>query len=885
MRMSKQKLLKEIKDNLSEGSLFDVSINGATPYSMEEKHLEFLLSFIRERKGREMVSGEPSPQENPAEIKIPGLLVGSLSASEALFLKENFAGAKKSPESRGIDASEWEIEGDFVFLVFPYNFLTIEKVRALSSSKWFPEKKSWRIHISEWPKIRGLFHAKQPRVEEMSLKWEASLATNKLVIKNEGCRLTGRDLPFLDIHLATSFPDPNAAHTPSFRNGTWDGRVALFDRPSGLFPFGLFKRVKDVLDEAKVCYDFVDERVRPEKRHSFSKNVSLRDYQERTVKAALDSGRGILQLATGAGKTKIASAITSEYGLNTVFFVHTKFLLNQAKKELEKVLSAEIGQVGDGIVDIRSVTVAMIQTTIKALGEKYTPSIDEEESGESEDNTNIEGKEQAIIGMLDRSEIIFFDECQFVAADSFYTIANRCPAYYKFGLSATPYRSDKKDLMIEAALGPIIDKVDASFLIKKGYLTQPKIHFFRVGTNIHKDGRKYPEIYKSEIVESAHRNRLVINSAMKLRSKNKSVLILVQQVSHGKILQELFKKEDLNVSFVFGEDNSSKRENEVFKLKTKKSLILIASTIADEGLDIPSLDAVILAGGGKSPCKSLQRVGRALRVFREKERLEEVYNTLIELREKNASCLVLVEDPTHVYGVSKFLAWERDGCSTLKIETLKKEEATLLQPNLFKENPIVVSARCNISDEQLQAVKGLDAILLLPSGSFEGVGLPNTPLNVSILKEWGNVSPEIFKGAATHSLILVEDTKTGKQVKDSLKAEGVDCKLLLGDKCGELESLLEANTPGKILTFIVNASSVEKLPDTSSLDKVYAVGKGSLPHRALEMLQRDVRVFSVKKEAIVVDFFDQAKYVSKHSFERHKMFKTEEDFIITSSPE
>jgi superfamily II DNA or RNA helicase len=35
--------------------------------------------------------------------------------------------------------------------------------------------------------------------------------------------------------------------------------------------------------------------------------------------------------------------------------------------------------------------------------------------------------------------------------------------------------------------------------------------------------------------------------------------------------------------------------------------------LADEGLDIPTLNCVILAGGGKSPTKCKQRVGRAIR--------------------------------------------------------------------------------------------------------------------------------------------------------------------------------------------------------------------------------------------------------------------------------
>jgi hypothetical protein len=38
------------------------------------------------------------------------------------------------------------------------------------------------------------------------------------------------------------------------------------------------------------------------------------------------------------------------------------------------------------------------------------------------------------------------------------------------------------------------------------------------------------------------------------------------------------------------------------------------NTIADEGLDVPTLSALILAGGGKSSIKAKQRVGRVIRL-------------------------------------------------------------------------------------------------------------------------------------------------------------------------------------------------------------------------------------------------------------------------------
>ncbi len=43
--------------------------------------------------------------------------------------------------------------------------------------------------------------------------------------------------------------------------------------------------------------------------------------------------------------------------------------------------------------------------------------------------------------------------------------------------------------------------------------------------------------------------------------------------------------------------------------------IIIATSIFDEGIDIPHLETLIIAGGGKSAIKTTQRIGRVLRKF------------------------------------------------------------------------------------------------------------------------------------------------------------------------------------------------------------------------------------------------------------------------------
>jgi superfamily II DNA or RNA helicase len=56
-------------------------------------------------------------------------------------------------------------------------------------------------------------------------------------------------------------------------------------------------------------------------------------------------------------------------------------------------------------------------------------------------------------------------------------------------------------------------------------------------------------------------------------------------------------------------------ERERIKTKFKKGDLdlVLASSVFDQGIDLPALDALILAGGGKSTAKALQRIGRVIR--------------------------------------------------------------------------------------------------------------------------------------------------------------------------------------------------------------------------------------------------------------------------------
>lgn len=68
--------------------------------------------------------------------------------------------------------------------------------------------------------------------------------------------------------------------------------------------------------------------------------------------------------------------------------------------------------------------------------------------------------------------------------------------------------------------------------------------------------------------------------------------------------------------------------------------------------------------------------------------------------------------------------------------------------------------------------------------------------------------------------------------------------------------------------------------DVKPLDALILAGGGKSQTRALQRIGRVIRPFDSKKDAVVVDFFDDMKYMRNHSKKRIKMYGTEKRFNI-----
>lgn len=79
---------------------------------------------------------------------------------------------------------------------------------------------------------------------------------------------------------------------------------------------------------------------------------------------------------------------------------------------------------------------------------------------------------------------------------------------------------------------------------------------------------------------------------------------------------------------------------------------------------------------------------------------------------------------------------------------------------------------------------------------------------------------------------------------------------------------------------VIASSIFDEGVDVRPLSALILAGAGKSPTRALQRIGRVIRCHEGKKDAIIVDFFDEMKYMKKHSQSRRKIYKTEPKFEI-----
>jgi len=444
----------------------------------------------------------------------------------------------------------------------------------------------------------------------------------KIIIDNVYSKIAG----FLpeevqnDLYDSLAFKVQGARFIPMVIEEKWDGVMRFYKRHQGqAFFTGLLGFVRDVLEKHGIEYEKDDRRICPDQNLPNLQFLPPEDYEERdyqafTVDRSLNFTRGILSSCTASGKTMMVTKLISRIKTYPfIYYVLTKDLMEQAYDALSTCLNEPIGRIGDGKVDIKKISVCTIQTAIRALNVRNSKFKISDYKFDDEDVWDEHGIEDAskaekIQKLIRMAKGVYFDECHHVASRTAKEVMSASVnAYWRFGGSATPYRDDGADIVIQAMFGKKIVDISASYLIKRGFLLPP--HIFFVPIDKATKYRSYAKIYSKSIAHNDEFNTHVANLANHFISRGLSTLILVKQYAQGNYIKKLMP----NVPFLTGKMTSKARKKHINNLRTRESLGMIATTLADEGLDIPTLDVVIMAGGGASATRINQRIGRTIR--------------------------------------------------------------------------------------------------------------------------------------------------------------------------------------------------------------------------------------------------------------------------------
>ena len=420
------------------------------------------------------------------------------------------------------------------------------------------------------------------------------------------------------IDIQCSFDVEGAQFSDQVAKGHWDGRRHLFSKATHAFASGLLTRVKGVLDLNNVEYVVNDMRKCPIGLPPITLTDKVPyEWQSTVLETVEREKRGIIKIATGGGKSFMQTVLVGKLHLKTIILVNKLDILLQFKEWMETGLHITPGQIGGGIVKPAHITLMMVQTAANALKIKT-------EGNNEKDVTPLTIANSIIImKTLNECECLIVDEVHGIISNTWYSMHRYFKhAYYKLGWSATPGYLESKNLLLEAAFGPRLVDITCSDLIKAGYLTQPYFYFVNLKHERQPKEDTYPTVYKNEITENQHRNLLITSIATSYWKNGNRVLIGVQHLKHGLILEDMLKKvlgKD-HVIFVRGETDSEIRRTVLKELNAGNSRMVIATKVFSEGIDLPNLNVLINAKAQISYIDYLQMIGRVLRKVEGKDK-------------------------------------------------------------------------------------------------------------------------------------------------------------------------------------------------------------------------------------------------------------------------
>ena len=352
----------------------------------------------------------------------------------------------------------------------------------------------------------------------------------------------------------------------------------------------------------------------------------LYPHQEAALQAWRPSKRGVVEMPTGSGKTRLALEAIRTVGKATLILVPTLALILQWEKILQASLPSvqgqsnaadrlEVGVLGGGRFAPTALTVstyASARLHAASLGNGFCLAI--------------------------------FDECHHLASEGYLSIAEKLIAPYRLGLTATLHRPDGRHQLLEEAIGKVLHQVEVGEL--SGNVLAPYrvitclAHLNPQEAQTYTASRTHYQHYRrrsmppgsswAQFVSSAYRHlegRHALTAyhrqrQLTLAPEDKFALCyrLLRQHRGERILiftndnaTALRLSEDFLLPLITHETVLEERRRILLRFRENRWPVLVTSRVLNEGIDVPEVGVAIVFSGTSSVREHVQRLGRILR--------------------------------------------------------------------------------------------------------------------------------------------------------------------------------------------------------------------------------------------------------------------------------
>ena len=360
-----------------------------------------------------------------------------------------------------------------------------------------------------------------------------------------------------------------------------------------ILPRGFLASLTDYFRTHGIAFVIRDDRPLPPKV-TFSSVIKLQQTQSDIVDQAMEVEQGVIVAPAGSGKTVMGLELIARRQQPALILVHRKQIMDQWIERTQTFLGiarAHIGRI-DGVKKVVGVklTVAMMQSLARQDGLK---------------------------DLQNRFGTIIVDECHHIPAKTFREVMAHLDARFCYGLTATPKRKHNDEKLIYLFIGDIIAELTEESTTPDKANYRKSLASERT-VAIHTTALEIPfsftvddyQLLARIVSFDQSRNRLVLNDIRQAVAVGKKTLVLSERKEHLEVLN-MYLKGTAETIIITGDDSSVSRKSKLAQIVAGHYQVIFATgQLLGEGLDLPNIQAIVLAFPLAFEGKLKQYIGR-----------------------------------------------------------------------------------------------------------------------------------------------------------------------------------------------------------------------------------------------------------------------------------